>query len=186
MEFRDKRNAGGVINTMELITPLGPMLAGTTAEGVCLLEFTNRIRLEKELSDLQEMLQAVLQPGRNEHSEQLEQELQEYFEGKRKIFSVALHTPGNAFSQTVWNMLQTIPYGKTWSYKEQAARMNNPKAIRAIAATNGRNRLAILIPRHRIIGSNGSMTGYAGGIEKKKWLLNFERQNSEKEAGHLF
>lgn len=175
-----------VISITELSTPLGPMLAGVTTEGVCLLEFTDRIRLEKEISDLKNLLHATMHPGRNQYSEQLQQELNEYFEGSRKTFTVPLHTPGNEFSQTVWKALQEIPYGKTCSYKEQADRMNNPKAIRAIASTNGRNRLAILIPCHRIIGSNGSMTGYAAGVDKKKWLLRFERDHSEKEQGTLF
>jgi AraC family transcriptional regulator of adaptative response/methylated-DNA-[protein]-cysteine methyltransferase len=175
-----------VINMTEMVTPLGPMLAGATAEGVCLLEFTNRIRLEAEFAELQRLLNAVMMPGRNHHLDQLENELREYFEGTRKVFSVPLHTPGNEFSRSVWKMLQEIPYGKTCSYKEQAEKMNNPKAIRAIASTNGRNRLAIIIPCHRVIGSNGTMTGYAGGIEKKKWLLKFERDNSELPEGYLF
>ena len=175
-----------VINIIEIQTPLGPMLAGTTPEGICMLEFTNRIRFEKEMSDLKKLLNAVILPGRNPHLDQLEKELNEYFERKRKIFSVPLDTPGNEFSQTVWKTLQEIPYGKTCSYKEQAEKMNNPKAIRAIASTNGRNRLAIIIPCHRVIGSNGSMTGYAAGIDKKKWLLKFERDNSEIAPGSLF
>ncbi len=175
-----------VINVIEIQTPLGPMLAGATPQGVCMLEFTNRIRFEKEMSDLKKLLNGFILPGRNPHLDQLENELSEYFEGKRKIFSVPLHTPGNEFSQTVWKTLQEIPYGKTCSYKEQAEKMNNPKAIRAIASTNGRNRLAIIIPCHRVIGSNGSMTGYAAGIDKKKWLLKFERDNSEIAPGNLF
>jgi AraC family transcriptional regulator, regulatory protein of adaptative response / methylated-DNA-[protein]-cysteine methyltransferase len=170
----------------EITTPLGTMLAGTTARGVCLLEFTNRIRLEKEFSDLQKMLNAVMLSGRNQYSDQLEKELNEYFAGKRKTFSVPLNMPGNEFSLSVWKTLLDIPYGKTCSYKEQAESMNNPKAIRAIAATNGRNRLAIIVPCHRVIGSDGSMTGYAAGVETKKWLLNFERNNSETAPGYLF
>lgn len=175
-----------IINMTEISTPLGPMLAGATSEGICLLEFTNRIRLEKEFTDLQKLLNAAMVAGRNQHLDHLEDELIEYFQGKRKIFSVPLHTPGNEFSQTVWKTLQKIPYGKTWTYKEQAEMMNNPKAIRAIASTNGRNRLAIVIPCHRVIGSNGTMTGYAAGIDKKKWLLRFERNNSEIQEGTLF
>ena len=174
------------IYVSEITTPLGAMLAGTTARGVCLLEFTNRIRLEKEFSDLQKMLNAVMLPGKNQYSNQLEKELSEYFAGKRKTFSVPLDMPGSEFSQSVWKTLLDIPYGKTCSYKEQAERMNNPKAIRAIAATNGRNRLAIIVPCHRVIGSDGSMTGYAAGVERKKWLLNFERNNSETAPGYLF
>lgn len=178
--------AAALIHISEISTPLGPMLAGATAEGICLLEFTNRIRMEKEFSDLKKLLNAVMVPGSHQYLEQLEIELSEYFQGTRKVFSVPLHTPGNDFAQTVWKTLQEIPYGKTCSYKEQSEMMNNPKAIRAIASTNGRNRLAIIIPCHRVIGSNGSLTGYAGGIDKKKWLLRFEKENSEIAPGSLF
>lgn len=175
-----------VISMTEFSTPLGPMMAGATAEGVCLLEFTNRIRLEKEFTDLQKLLNGVMVPGRNQHLDQLENELREYFEGKRKVFSVPLHTPGNEFAQSVWKMLREIPYGRTWSYKKQSEMMNNPKAIRAIASANGRNRLAIIIPCHRVIGSDGSLTGYAAGTDKKKWLLKFEKDNSGVAEGDLF
>lgn len=181
-----KNNDCSVITMTEFSTPLGLMLACATVKGVCVLEFTNRIRLEKELVDLQKLLNAVIEPGKNEHLEQLEIELKEYFEGKRKVFSISIHTPGNEFAQSVWKTLQEIPYGKTCTYKEQADRMNKPKAIRAIASTNGRNRLAIVIPCHRVIGSNGSMTGYAAGVDKKKWLLQFERAHSEIPEGQLF
>lgn len=174
------------ILTIEIDTPLGPMMAGATDTGICILEFTNRIRLEKEIDELQKILKTTMIPGRNAHLDQLEQELKAYFDGKRKTFDVSLHTPGNDFAQAVWNSLREIPYGKTCSYKEQAEKMNNPKAIRAIASTNGRNRLAIIIPCHRVIGTNGSMTGYAAGVDKKKWLLKFERANSEIPADTLF
>ena len=174
-----------VIKMTELTTPLGIMYAGATEDGVCLLEFTNRIRLEQEIKGLKDALQGGIQNGRNVHLDQLEVELQEYFEGKRKVFSVPLHTPGSEFEKSVWKKLQEIPYGRTWSYKEQSLAMNNPKAIRAIAATNGRNRIAIVIPCHRVIGSDGSMTGYAAGVERKKWLLRFERSNSETPVGEL-
>lgn len=180
------RNEKQHILSIEISTPLGPMIAGATTEGVCILEFTNRIRLEQEVKTLKSLLHAEIVPGRNEHLDQLETELNQYFEGKLKIFKVKLHTPGNEFAQNVWKTLQEIPYGTTCSYKDQALRMKNPKAIRAIASTNGRNRLAIVIPCHRVIGSNGSMTGYAAGVDKKKWLLQFERNHSEKAADTLF
>uniref|UniRef100_UPI000EB3891F methylated-DNA--[protein]-cysteine S-methyltransferase n=1 Tax=Pedobacter schmidteae TaxID=2201271 RepID=UPI000EB3891F len=179
-------NNTSVILMTEFSTPLGPMLAGATSQGVCLLEFNDRIRLEKEFSELKRLLNAEMVPGRNTHLDQVEKELTEYFDAKRKVFNVPLHTPGNDFTQSVWKTLQEIPYGTTCSYKEQAEMMKNPKAIRAIASTNGRNRLAIIIPCHRVIGSNGSMTGYAGGIDKKKWLLKFEKSHSEVPAGCLF
>lgn len=167
-------------------TPLGPMLAGATNEGICLLEFTDRIKLEKEINELQILLNANTATGRNQDIDQLEKELTEYFLGTRKTFSIAIHTPGNEFSQKVWKTLLEIPYGKTCTYKEQAHMMDNPKAIRAIASANGRNRLAIIVPCHRIIGSDGSMTGYAAGVDKKKWLLRFEKEHAEKEPWNLF
>lgn len=170
----------------EIPTPLGPMFAGTTSTGVCLLEFMNTVRLEKEFEDLKQLLNAEMIAGQHAHLDQLKQELAEYFEGIRKVFTVPLHTPGNAFAQGVWSCLQEIPYGETCTYKEQAERMNNPKAIRAIASTNGRNRLAIIIPCHRVIGSDGKMTGYAGGTDKKKWLLKFEKEHSAVAQGYLF
>lgn len=175
-----------VIYMAEIATPLGPMLVGSTLHGLCLLEFANRVRLEKEIADLRILLKGRIIPGKNQYSVQVETELAEYFQGRRKIFSVPLHTPGNDFAQTVWQSLLQIPYGQTCTYKEQAERMNNPKAIRAIASTNGRNRLAIIIPCHRVIGSNGTMTGYAAGTDKKKWLLMFERSNSISKENLLF
>jgi len=174
------------ILSIKISTPLGLMIAGATADGICLLEFINRIRLEQEINTLKNLLHADILPGRNEHLDQLEIELKQYFEGKLKIFRVKLHIPGNEFAQNVWKTLQEIPYGTTCTYKDQALRMNNPKAIRAIASTNGRNRLAIIVPCHRVIGSNGNMTGYAAGVDKKKWLLQFERNHSEKAADTLF
>jgi len=181
-----QNNSANIITMTEFSSPLGPMIAGATTQGVCLLEFNNRIRLEEEFTELKRLLDAEMVPGRNAHLDQLETELKEYFDGTRKEFSVPLHIPGNEFAQSVWNTLQEIPYGKTCTYKEQSEKMNNPKAIRAIASTNGRNRLAIIVPCHRVIGSNGSLTGYAGGIDKKKWLIQFEREHSEVPAGYLF
>lgn len=175
-----------VITMMRINTPIGIMIAGATKEGICLLEFTNRIRIEKEFSDLRKRLNAVMLPGRNAHLEQLEKEMAGYFEGKRRNFTVPLYYPGTSFEQSVWKSLQEIPYGETCTYKEQSERMNNPKAIRAIASTNGRNRMAIIIPCHRVIGSNGSLVGYAAGVEKKRWLLNFEKNNSPYGDGCLF
>ncbi|WP_082116294.1 methylated-DNA--[protein]-cysteine S-methyltransferase [Hymenobacter terrenus] len=180
------QKASAALHLTPLPTPLGLMVAGVPVEGVCLLEFMNRIHLEKEIQELQHMLAAALVPAPTVLSGQLEEEVQEYFAGTRKIFSVPLHTPGTLFSQSVWQHLQRIPYGTTCSYQEQAARMGNSRAIRAIAAANGRNRLAILIPCHRVVGSNGAMTGYAAGVDKKKWLLQHERSHSPTPGGQLF
>ena len=101
-------------------------------------------------------------------------QFREYFEGKRRKFDLTLNPEGTSFQKKVWELLQEIPYGKTISYLELSKRLGNPKAIRAAAAANGKNPLWIIVPCHRVIGSNGDLTGYAGGLHRKKWLLEHE------------
>ncbi|WP_339711241.1 methylated-DNA--[protein]-cysteine S-methyltransferase [uncultured Kriegella sp.] len=101
-------------------------------------------------------------------------QLQEYFKGKRRAFTINLNPKGTDFQKKVWEALRHIPYGKTMSYLELAKTLGDIKAIRAVAAANGKNPLWIVIPCHRVIGSDGSLTGYAGGLHRKKWLLNHE------------
>ncbi|HLP54757.1 MAG TPA: methylated-DNA--[protein]-cysteine S-methyltransferase [Fluviicola sp.] len=163
------------ILTIEIETPLGLMIGGATEKGVCFIEFTDRVKLDRELERLKsELNAAAVVPGENIHLIQLKQELDDYFERRRTTFDVKLHLTGTPFQQSVWKALCDIPYGKTWSYKQQAIHMNNLMGIRAIAAANGQNKHAIVIPCHRVIGSNGNLTGYAGGLPKKDWLLKFE------------
>ena len=102
------------------------------------------------------------------------QQLDEYFEGERKVFDLPIKQKGSAFQQLVWEQLLKIQYGTTISYLQQSKLMNNPLGIRAIAAANGRNSLWVVVPCHRVIGSDGSLTGYAGGLWRKKWLLEHE------------
>lgn len=102
-------------------------------------------------------------------------QITEYFEGKRQTFSLALAPEGSPFQKKVWTALQDIPYGKTTSYMDLSRQLGDPKAIRAVAAANGKNPLWIIIPCHRVIGSDGSLTGYAGGLWRKKWLLEHEQ-----------
>ena len=166
-----------LIHITRFSTEIGPMFAGASSQGICLLEFTDRRMLETEFRDLRKRLNAVILPGENPHLVQVERELQEYFQGKRKKFSVPLHTPGTEFQQSVWQGLQEIPYGQTRSYKEQAINLGNPKAVRAVASANGHNRIAIIIPCHRVIGSDGKLVGYGGGLHRKKWLLDHEKAN---------
>ncbi len=166
-----------IINIVRFTTPIGPMFACATNKGICLLDFTDRRMLETEFKDLCKRLNAVILPGSNTYLDDVQSELVEYFSGKRKLFSVPLDTPGTEFQQSVWKILQDIPYGKTRSYKEQAVAIGNPKAVRAVAAANGHNRVSIIIPCHRVIGTNGSLVGYGGGLQRKQWLLNFESQS---------
>ncbi len=105
---------------------------------------------------------------------QLRQELSEYFAGKRKNFDVKLAPEGTEFQRAAWKALTKIPFGQTCSYGEQAATIGKPKAVRAIGAANGRNPIAIVVPCHRVIGANGTLTGYAGGLDKKEFLLKLE------------
>jgi len=103
-------------------------------------------------------------------------QLDEYFDGQRMNFDVPVSQKGTSFQQTVWNALLDIPFGKTVSYADVAKMIHNPQSVRAVGAANGRNKLWIIVPCHRVIGANGSLTGYAGGLERKKWLLAHEAQ----------
>ncbi len=167
-----------VINIHRVTTPLGPMIAGATNEGICLLEFSERRMLEFEFKELRRVLKANFVYGTNEHILKLERQLNEYFDAKRKEFDVPLVTPGSEFQKSVWRQLVTIPYGHTRSYEEQAIAINKLKAIRAVASANGFNRIAIVVPCHRVIGKDGSLTGYGGSLWRKKWLLDFEKSNT--------
>lgn len=168
-----------IIHVNRITSPLGPMLIGTTEKALCLLEFVDRRMLETQLHRLQKYYNATFVPGSNEITELTALEIEEYFDGERKEFTVPLDVPGSDFQQKVWDQLMEIPYGKTRSYKEQAIAIGNLKAIRAVATANGDNRIAIIIPCHRVIGSDGSLTGYGGGLWRKKYLLNLERSNME-------
>lgn len=170
-----KARSKQVINIMRMETPLGPMYACATELGICMLEFVDRRMLETEFNELTKYMNAVVLPGNNPHLTQLKKELGEYFEGKRQRFTVPLNTPGTEFQKKVWDKLLKIPFGKTVSYKKQAIALHNPEAVRAVANANGRNRVSIVIPCHRVIGEDGSLTGYGGGLWRKKWLLDFEK-----------
>lgn len=165
-----------VISVTRIPTPLGPMIAGATDNGICLLEFTDRRMIETQVERLRKYLKAELIPGQSPFFDSLTNEIGQYFAGKLKNFTVPLEAPGTEFQKKVWRVLQDIPYGKTRSYKDQALAINNLKAIRAVATANGDNRIAIIIPCHRVIGSDGSMTGYGGGVWRKQKLLELERK----------
>jgi methylated-DNA-[protein]-cysteine S-methyltransferase len=111
----------------------------------------------------------------NVHLDAAERQLGEYFAGKRRTFDLVLAPRGTPFQMAAWEVLRTIPFGSTMTYGEQAAAMGNPPAVRAVGGANGRNPLAIVVPCHRVIGANGQLTGYASGVERKRWLLDFEQ-----------
>jgi AraC family transcriptional regulator of adaptative response/methylated-DNA-[protein]-cysteine methyltransferase len=155
-------------------TPLGPMIAGADPRGVGLLEFTDRRMLEAQLATLRRRLGAALVPGENVHTRAMRRELGEYFAGTRRSFDVPLVHPGTPFQERVWQALRRVPYGTTCSYEALAKRIGSPRAVRAVGTANGLNRLAIVIPCHRVIGKDGSPVGYGGGVWRKRRLLELE------------
>ena len=169
-----------MIATTKIDTELGIMIAGAVDEGICLLEFSDRRMLNTEYKDLARHFKTTIQEGDHIHFKILIKQLQEYFEGSRKEFSVPLVTPGTVFQQAVWKELMNIPYGTTRSYQEQSAALGKPESIRAVANANGMNRISIIIPCHRVIGSDGHLTGYGGGLKRKRWLLDHEKRHSGK------
>jgi AraC family transcriptional regulator of adaptative response/methylated-DNA-[protein]-cysteine methyltransferase len=176
-----------MIKTIIIETPLGEMAAAATKEGICLLEFTSRPALESEFNKLALTFNETVKSGSNKHLRALKKQLKEYFRGKRKEFSLSLITPGTDFQHSAWDILSKIPYGTTISYLEQAKLIKNPGAVRAVAAANGSNRIAIIIPCHRVIGSDGNLIGYGGGLDKKRWLIDHEKKYSGKPIdGTLF
>lgn len=163
------------IHRKTIQTPLGEMFACAVDEGICLLEFTDRKNIEKQFNSLSKTLNAEIVDEDHPHFKKLEEELKEYFESKREKFEVPLFITGTEFQEKVWQLLREIPMGETRSYKQQSEFLGNPKAIRAVGTANGINKIAILIPCHRVIGSNGELVGYAGGIWRKQKLLELER-----------
>ena len=145
-------------------TPIGAMIAGATDEGICLLEFEKRKMLPLELKQLSKELGAAILEGENQHFKQLEAELKDYFLGKRKEFKVPLVLIGSEFQKKVWR---------------QAIAIGNADAVRAVAHANGMNKISIIIPCHRVIGSNGKLVGYGGGLWRKKYLLGLEQNNGK-------
>ena len=172
--------------TTRLQTPLGEMVAGATDEGVCLLEFAGRKALQAQLTRLEGLVgprdipygttisYAELVPGPHPYTEALERELAEYFAGTRKKFSVPLVLAGTAFQERVWRALRDIPYGTTVSYAELARRVGSAQGVRAVGRANGDNRIAIVVPCHRVVRTGGDLGGYGGGLERKRRLLDLE------------
>jgi AraC family transcriptional regulator, regulatory protein of adaptative response / methylated-DNA-[protein]-cysteine methyltransferase len=155
-------------------SPLGPLVVGATDAGVCLLEFSDRRMLETQFETLRKRFGAIL-PGNHPLLDQLRIELKEYFEGQRKRFEVPLVFPGSPFQVKVWSALQEIGYGETRSYEQLAWAVGVPNACRAVGHANGQNRIAIVIPCHRVVNKGGKLGGYGGGLWRKQLLLNLEQ-----------
>jgi AraC family transcriptional regulator, regulatory protein of adaptative response / methylated-DNA-[protein]-cysteine methyltransferase len=158
-------------------SPLGPLVAGATDEGICLLEFTDRRMLEAQFTTIRRRFRGPVAPGEHRHLKALETELAEYFAGSRTRFDVPLVHPGTPFQEIVWKELLKIPYGETRSYEELATSVGIPTAVRAVGRANGMNRIAIVIPCHRVVRKTGELGGYGGGLRRKQFLLEMERKN---------
>jgi methylated-DNA-[protein]-cysteine S-methyltransferase len=150
-------------------SPLGPIRVSSTATYISEVHFFDKpdaVHISYKSTDLPSVLQTCMD------------QLIEYFQGHRRTFDLPVHQEGTPFQQRVWNELLNIPFGKTLSYLELAKKLGDPKAIRAAAATNGKNKIAIIVPCHRVIGSNRDLVGYAGGLWRKKWLLELEAKQT--------
>jgi len=157
-----------------LATKLGSMLCIADDEKLYLLEFVDREGLEAKQARLSKQLKATITPGETTISKQTKKEIDAYFDGDLKQFTVPLQLIGSDFQKQVWHALSKIPLGETRAYAEIATALKRPKAYRAVAKANSTNPIAIIIPCHRVINSNGELGGYAGGIDRKQWLLQHE------------
>lgn len=170
--------AGACLLAQRMQTPLGTMLALADEQGLRLLEFTDRRGLERELAGLRRRLQCAIVPGSNAVLAETQRQLTRYFAGDSLAFDLPLAPVGSDFQRRVWAELQRIPAGHTRSYKEMAVRVGLPNGHRAVARANGSNMLALVIPCHRVIRSDGDLCGYAGGVWRKQRLLEHERKHT--------
>lgn len=170
---KDKR----VINVTHVETDLGLMIAAATDKGICMFEFADYKLIDLQFRQLREEFKAPIIQGDNPHFDTLREQLNEYFRGERKDFNIPLDLVGTEFQKEVWLGLLQIPYGCTTTYGKQAKALGRPSAVRAVANANGKNKISIILPCHRVIGADGTLTGYGGGMWRKKKLLEFEREN---------
>lgn len=158
-----------------LPSPVGPLLLGATGKALCLLEFADRRALESQLKTLRSRFECTVVPGRNAVLDRAAGELSDYFAGRLRHFRTPLVYPGTPFQVAVWNRLIEIPYGDTISYEGLAEDIGRRGAQRAVGTANGSNRIAIMIPCHRVVNKGGKLGGYGGGLWRKQFLLDLER-----------
>ena len=171
------------ITSRTLSSPIGELLIAATGKGVCLLDFVDmQERVEKQLARVEKLFSCSAKTGNSPLLDQLESELDEYFSGKRTQFDAPLAYQGTAFQEQAWRARLRIPYGETRSYQQQAEAISKAKAVRAVAAANHHNRIAIVIPCHRVIAKNGSLAGYGGEIWRKAFLLELEQQKQRTDS----
>jgi len=162
-------------------SPLGPMIALASERGLCLLEWLDRRALLTEIEALRERFGSVITPGSSSVLEKTEQELAAYFAGEREKFDIALDLRGTAYQKRVWERLLRIPSGEAESYGDVARSIEPNSSARAVGRATGQNQVAIIVPCHRVVGADGKLTGYGGGLWRKEWLLAHERGERQPE-----
>lgn len=165
-----------LISLQHYDSPCGRLVLASFADRLCLCDWSDNPFAERNRRRIEKYLKATSKTETTSVLEETKRQLDEYFAGKRKAFDIQLCLVGTDFQHKVWNALRSIPYGSTKSYKDIAQCIGKPKAVRAVAGAIGANAISILIPCHRVIGSNHSLTGYAGGLETKRGLLGMETQ----------
>jgi O-6-methylguanine DNA methyltransferase len=161
------------VTLREIETPIGPMTIGVTDSAVVLCDFSERPMMAAQLAAVRRRI-GPTSHGASPLLDRVESQLREYFAGTRDDFDLPIHMPGSGFQERVWTELRRIPYGETISYRELAARVDAGSAYRAIGRANGSNRLAVIVPCHRVVASGGGLGGYGGGLEAKQRLLDLE------------
>ncbi len=169
-----RARGGEPVITATWESPVGPIVAGAVDEGICLLEFGDHARLEQQGPRLRKWFRGPVVPGSHPHLDALLDELQRYFAGSLTEFRVPLVVRGTPFEVAVWTALRAIPHGTTCSYADIARAIGSPRAVRAVGSANGRNRIAIAIPCHRVVNTGGKLGGYGGGLWRKVRLLELE------------
>lgn len=162
------------VDVDRIATPLGPMLVAATEHALCLLEFVDRRALPTQIARLERRMKASFVPSGNSITRATAEQVAEYFAGSRSSFDLPLRTAGTDFQTEVWAALRRIPAGEVRSYAELAAEIGRPKAVRAVGRANGHNAIAIVIPCHRVVGADGRLVGYGGGVWRKRRLLEIE------------
>lgn len=170
-------DASAEVTTRVLETPIGPMLAGATDESIVLCDFAQRPMLPAQLAAVRRRIGPTVE-GSHPLLDRLEEQLGEYFAGERRDFDLPLDIPGSPFQERVWAELRRIPYGATISYRELAARVEAGDGFRAVGRANGANRVAVVVPCHRVVAANGGLGGYGGGLEAKAALLALETRET--------
>jgi AraC family transcriptional regulator, regulatory protein of adaptative response / methylated-DNA-[protein]-cysteine methyltransferase len=183
-QSRRKRppKGGEVLHHALLETPLGALRIAANARAIVLLEFADDGAGQASLEAMAQRRGCTLEVGFNTVAAGLAEELEAYFKGELQHFSTPLSPAGTEFQRRTWQALASIPYGETISYGEQARRIGRPTAVRAVAQANGANPIVIVLPCHRVIGADGTLTGYGGGLDRKRWLLAHETRHAGAQA----